>query len=53
MGQALQAFESSELFASTLGAEFVSYLSQLKRFEWERYLDTVSEWEQAEYFNLF
>lgn len=53
LGQALQAFEGSDLFASTLGPEFVSYLSQLKRFEWERYLDTVSEWEQAEYFNLF
>jgi glutamine synthetase len=53
LGQALQAFEGSELFATTLGPEFVSYLSQLKRFEWERYLDTVSEWEQAEYFNLF
>lgn len=53
LGQALQAFESSELFATRLGGEFVSYMSQLKRFEWERYLDTVSEWEQAEYFNLF
>ncbi|WP_083097679.1 glutamine synthetase family protein [Pseudophaeobacter leonis] len=53
LGQALQAFEGSDLFATTLGPEFVSYLSQLKRFEWERYLDTVSEWEQAEYFNLF
>jgi glutamine synthetase len=53
LGQALQAFEGSDLFASTLGVEFVGYLSQLKRFEWERYLDTVSEWEQSEYFNLF
>lgn len=53
LGQALNAFERSDLFHDTLGEEFVSYLSQLKRFEWERYLDTVSEWEQAEYFNLF
>lgn len=53
LGQALRAFEASNLFHDTLGAEFVSYLSQLKRFEWERYLDTVSEWEQAEYFDLF
>ncbi|MFC4216974.1 glutamine synthetase family protein [Pseudophaeobacter arcticus] len=53
LGQALESFASSDLFADTLGAEFVSYLSQLKRFEWDRYLNTVSEWEQAEYFNLF
>lgn len=53
LGQALEGFASSELFASSLGAEFVSYLTQLKRFEWSRYLNTVSEWEQAEYFNLF
>ena len=53
LGQALEGFAGSDLFAATLGAEFVSYLSQLKRFEWERYLNTVSEWEQAEYFNLF
>ena len=53
LGQALAAFETSELFGAALGADFVNYLSRLKRFEWERYLDTVSEWEQAEYFNLF
>ncbi|MEP1497512.1 glutamine synthetase family protein, partial [Pseudophaeobacter sp.] len=53
LGQALDSFASSDLFADTLGPEFVSYLAQLKRFEWERYLNTVSEWEQAEYFNLF
>ncbi|CUH87539.1 Glutamine synthetase [Phaeobacter sp. CECT 5382] len=53
LGQALDAFEDSAFLRSALGVEFVSYLSQLKRAEWERYLNTVSEWEQAEYFNLF
>ncbi|MGR3762006.1 glutamine synthetase family protein [Roseobacteraceae bacterium NS-SX3] len=53
LGQALEAFGASELFGEALGAETVEYLLQLKRFEWERYLDTVSEWEQAEYFDLF
>jgi glutamine synthetase len=53
LGQALEAFEGSDLFTRSLGGEFVSYLTQLKRFEWDRYLNTVSEWEQAEYFNLF
>lgn len=53
LGQALAAFDASDLYRDSLGEHFVTYLSTLKRFEWERYLDTVSEWEQAEYFNLF
>ncbi|WP_370208447.1 glutamine synthetase family protein [Pararhodobacter marinus] len=50
---AVQAFEASPLYAQALGADFVRYLAHLKRAEWTRYLSTVSEWEQAEYFNLF
>ncbi|UWR96696.1 glutamine synthetase family protein [Phaeobacter inhibens] len=53
LGQALQAFSSSELFRSALGEDVVDYLTHLKEVEWARYLDTVSEWEQAEYFNLY
>ena len=53
LGDALQAFELSPLFRQSLGDEFVDYLLHLKRFEWNRYLNTVSEWEQAEYFNLY
>ena len=50
---AIEAFERSPLYRDALGAEFVDYLAHIKRAEWERYLMTVSEWEQAEYFNLF
>jgi glutamine synthetase len=50
---AIDAFERSPLFAEHLGTAFTGYLSHIKRAEWERYLRTVSEWEQAEYFNLF
>ncbi|MBN8291105.1 glutamine synthetase [Rhodobacter sp. NTK016B] len=50
---AVHAFEASPLYAQTLGEDFVRYLAHLKRAEWARYLSTVSEWEQAEYFNLF
>lgn len=50
---AIEAFEASPLFADTLGPDFVAYLAHIKRAEWDRYLTTVSEWEQAEYFNLF
>jgi glutamine synthetase len=53
LGAAIDAFEESTLFNETLGYEFVQYLTQIKRAEWQRYLMTVSEWEQAEYFNLF
>ncbi|PTX03223.1 glutamine synthetase family protein [Pararhodobacter aggregans] len=50
---AIQAFEASPLYAQALGPDFVRYLAHLKRAEWGRYLATVSEWEQAEYFTLF
>ncbi|OED50614.1 glutamine synthetase [Rhodobacteraceae bacterium (ex Bugula neritina AB1)] len=53
LGQALEGFANSALCRDALGADTVDYLLRLKTFEWERYLDTVSEWEQAEYFNLF
>ena len=53
LSEAIDAFETSQLFKETLGEEFVQYLTHIKRAEWQRYLMTVSEWEQAEYFNLF
>ena len=49
---AITAFEGGTLFADTLGADFTGYISTLKRAEWNRYLSTVSEWEQREYFGL-
>ena len=51
--EAVEAFEASPLYRETLGEDFVPYLAHLKRAEWQRYLSTISEWEQAEYFNLF
>ena len=50
---AIDAFENSTFFSSTLGDGFRSYLTTLKRAEWDRYLMTVTEWEQEEYFGLF
>lgn len=50
---AIEAFEGSSVFKETFGALFVDYLAHIKRAEWERYLMTISEWEQDEYFNLF
>ncbi|WP_238364677.1 glutamine synthetase family protein [Mesobacterium pallidum] len=50
---AIEAFEAGDLYRRTLGADFVDYMSVLKRAEWKRYLATVSEWEHAEYFGIF
>ncbi len=53
LGAAIDAFADSPLYRGALGDGFVDYLVQLKRFEWDRYLSAISEWEHAEYFNLF
>lgn len=53
MGAAIEAFEECSVFRETFGDDFVDYLAHIKRSEWERYLMTVSDWEQDEYFNLF
>lgn len=50
---AIEAFERSELYRGVLGDDVVDYLVRLKKAEWDRYLADISEWEQAEYFNLF
>lgn len=49
---AIDAFAGSELAKAMFGADFVDYLSVLKRAEWNRYRLAVSDWEQSEYFAL-
>ncbi len=51
--EAIVAFEQGALFREALGPEFAAYYARLKRFEWERFIGTISEWEQREYFSLF
>ena len=53
LDEALQAFCQSRFYRQSLGDEFVDYLSHIKQSEWQRYTQTVSEWEQREYFSLF
>ncbi|RST87148.1 glutamine synthetase [Aquibium carbonis] len=50
---AIERFETSGFYREALGEDVVSYLTRIKRAEWDRYLMTVSEWEQREYFSLF
>jgi glutamine synthetase len=50
---AIEAFERSALFPKYFCDDFQSYMATLKRFEWDRYLMSISDWEQQEYFGLF
>jgi len=52
LAAAVDAFETSSFAAGAFGADFQSYLTTLKRAEWERYVMTISEWEHQEYFGL-
>ena len=53
LAAAIDAFAASDFYKQKLGADLVQYLTHIKRAEWERYLATVSEWEQREYFSLY
>ena len=50
---AIDAFAASTHYRDRIGTDFVDYLTVLKRAEWNRYIGSVSEWEQAEYFSAF
>lgn len=50
---AIEAWEASPFVRDAFGVAFQNYLARIKRAEWERYLLTVSEWEEREYFSLF
>lgn len=50
---AIERFEGEDFYKRTISPEFVAYLAHIKTAEWNRYLMTVSEWEQREYFSLF
>ncbi len=50
---ALQALKASVFYREMLGDAFIDYMAVIKEAEWSRYLTTVSEWEEREYFSLF
>jgi glutamine synthetase len=52
LGEAVTALDGSAVFRAALGDEFVDWYVHLKRAEFGRYLDEVSDWEQREYFDL-
>lgn len=53
LADAIAAFSQSALYRAQLGDGFVDYLCQIRQAEWDRYHQTVSEWEQQEYFGLY
>ena len=58
----IEALEASKFFREAFGDEFISYLTKLRRGEWERFVAAegqvdmqsgeVTEWEHREYFEL-
>lgn len=50
---ALEALAADPLFHERIGEVFMDHLVATKRFELDRYLAAVSDWEQREYFDLF
>jgi glutamine synthetase len=50
---AIELFENSAFLRREFGDVFVDYLSRIRRSEWERYHQTVTAWEQSEYFGLY
>ncbi len=53
LSAAIDALVADEAFVAALGQDVVDWYALLKRVEFQRYLDHVSDWEQREYFSLF
>ena len=51
--EAVAALRESALFRDKLGEPFVDYIATVKEFEISRFLATVTDWEQREYFEMF
>jgi glutamine synthetase len=51
--EAVAALKADAFFREALGAGFVDYIVHLKEAEIARFLATVTDWEQREYFELY
>ena len=49
LGEAIEAFASSELLEKALGEHIFPRYVELKRLEWDEYRIQVSEWEKRRY----
>ena len=53
LSEALDELEHDEVIKDALGREYADYYIQVKRAEWKRYHDTVSQWEVDNYLGLY
>ena len=53
LGEAVRAFEGSELMREVLGDHIFEYLLREKRAEWSEYSRTVTDWELKRYYAGF
>ncbi len=51
--EAVDALDGDGFFRQTLGREIVDFIVMMKRAEVARFLSTVTDWEQNEYFEFF
>jgi glutamine synthetase len=51
--EALVTFQQSDLLRTQLGETFHHYFYSLKKFEADRFLSAVTDWEHQEYFELY
>lgn len=50
---AVDALDQDQFFRQALGREIVAFIVMMKRAEVARFLSTVTDWEQNEYFEFF
>ncbi len=53
LDEALAALAQDACLKAGLGADFVAYYLRLKAAELARFHQTVTDWEQREYFEIF
>jgi glutamine synthetase len=51
--EAVDLLAVDDFFREAFGAPFVDYVLALKRFEIDRFLSHVTDWEQTEYFEMY
>jgi glutamine synthetase len=53
LSEALEALEKDEVVLKALGSNYAAYYLQVKREEWKRYHDSVSQWETENYLGVY
>ena len=53
LSEALDELEQDEVIKTAMGREYADYYIQVKRAEWKRYHDSVSQWEVENYLGLY